>query len=180
MKFNIREIGAKGLSLSRELDREFVHGLLEQSGLEYQSGPANLSLDLVLNPVDTSVFITGSLQGRFSVSCSRCLGPCQIKVSEPDLQLTVLSTTTIEDEESLEDVQTFTFDGETLDLRPLIREHLVLAIPMAPLCDPQCKGICSNCGVQLNHETCSCENPGGEVRPWVAALQQLSTNKAGD
>jgi uncharacterized protein len=61
-------------------------------------------------------------------------------------------------------------DGE-LDVAPLIRELAWLAIPMKHLCDPECKGLCPQCGVNLNEEPCQCE----EIRidPRLAPLREL-------
>jgi uncharacterized protein len=61
-------------------------------------------------------------------------------------------------------------DGE-LDLAPLIRELAWLAIPIKHLCDLECKGLCPHCGVNLNEETCQCEEV--HVDPRLAPLKEL-------
>jgi len=61
-------------------------------------------------------------------------------------------------------------DGE-LDLAPLIRELLWLAIPMKHLCDLECKGLCAHCGADLNEESCECELM--RVDPRLAPLKEL-------
>jgi uncharacterized protein len=58
-----------------------------------------------------------------------------------------------------------------LDLAPLIRELAWLAIPMKHLCDPECKGLCPHCGVNLNDEPCQCEEI--RVDPRLAPLKEL-------
>lgn len=69
-----------------------------------------------------------------------------------------------------QDLDLFPFDGETVDLEPLLREHLVLAVPYAPLCREDCKGLCPQCGIDRNTGTCVCEKPGD---PRFAALKGL-------
>lgn len=62
------------------------------------------------------------------------------------------------------------YDGEQVDLEPLLREQLVLAVPYAPLCREDCKGLCPQCGIDRNAETCACEAPPD---PRFAALKGL-------
>lgn len=58
-----------------------------------------------------------------------------------------------------EDVSFGAFDGETVDLRGLLREQLILSLPMTRLCTPDCKGLCLTCGENINRAECHC--PGG-------------------
>jgi uncharacterized protein len=69
-----------------------------------------------------------------------------------------------------DDLDVFPYDGEIVDLEPLIREHFVLAVPYAPLCRDDCKGLCPQCGVDRNVEACACEPPPD---PRFAALKGL-------
>ena len=52
----------------------------------------------------------------------------------------------------------------------MLREQFVLAVPFAPLCREDCKGLCPQCGIDLNTGTCACEKP---VDPRLAALKGL-------
>jgi len=58
-----------------------------------------------------------------------------------------------------------------LDLAPLLREQAWLAIPMKPLCSPDCRGLCPHCGANLNHESCTCEEE--QIDPRLALLKDL-------
>jgi uncharacterized protein len=69
-----------------------------------------------------------------------------------------------------EDLDLFPFDGERVDLEPLLREQFVLAVPYAPLCREDCKGLCPQCGVDRNAEACGCEKP---IDPRLLALKGL-------
>jgi uncharacterized protein len=62
-------------------------------------------------------------------------------------------------------------DNGWLDLAPLLREQAWLAIPMKPLCRPDCKGLCPQCGANLNVESCACES--ARVDPRLAKLKEL-------
>lgn len=61
-------------------------------------------------------------------------------------------------------------DGH-IDLEPLVREYMLLEIPMSPLCNPDCKGLCPTCGSNLNEAICNHENAPGDPR--LAALKSL-------
>ena len=58
-----------------------------------------------------------------------------------------------------------------IDLREMITEQIHLSLPVKPLCEENCRGLCSRCGVDLNKETCSCAD--GETDPRWEALKQL-------
>ena len=62
-------------------------------------------------------------------------------------------------------------DSGWLDLAPLLREQIWVAIPMKPLCRPDCKGLCPNCGANLNLGPCECETT--DVDPRLAALKAM-------
>jgi uncharacterized protein len=68
-----------------------------------------------------------------------------------------------------DDVDLYGYDGEEIDLTPLFRDQVVLAVPYAPLCSEDCKGLCPQCGADRNLETCDCKPP---VDPRWAGLQQ--------
>lgn len=68
------------------------------------------------------------------------------------------------------DLDLFGYDGENIDLEPLFREQFVLAIPYAPLCQPDCQGLCSQCGTDLNKAKCTCEKP---IDPRLSVLKSL-------
>jgi len=63
------------------------------------------------------------------------------------------------------------YDGETLDISEDVRQGLILEIPAWPLCSEMCKGLCTECGAELNREACSCETPD---EPAVAAANPFS------
>lgn len=69
-----------------------------------------------------------------------------------------------------EDLDLYGYEGEEIDLAPMLREQLVLAVPFAPLCIEACKGLCPQCGGDRNQEACNCEPPGD---PRLVALKNF-------
>jgi uncharacterized metal-binding protein YceD (DUF177 family) len=139
--------------------------------------------DLELYAEATHAFATGTFKGHVIVACSRCVGEVDLQIDEP-LRVTFLPPSEMpQDDDSTEgadgedgpevaegDLDVFPFDGETIDLEPLLREQFVLAVPYAPLCRDDCKGLCPQCGIDLNSGTCSCEAP---IDPRLAVLKGL-------
>jgi uncharacterized protein len=125
-------------------------------------------------------FASGTFKGHVTVACSRCVSPVRLAIDDA-VRLTFMPAAEIptddepaDDGEGAqlvdEDLDTFPFDGERIDLEPFLREELVLAVPFAPLCKEDCKGLCPQCGVDRNVETCKCEAP---VDPRLAGLKAL-------
>ncbi len=71
-----------------------------------------------------------------------------------------------------DDLDLYGYENEEVDLTPLFRDQMVLAVPFAPLCKEDCKGLCAQCGADRNHEPCDCKPP---VDPRWAALQNLKS-----
>lgn len=151
--------------------------MLGKSGVEPLDRPAELEVELTLYRTNDAIMVYGSATGSFWLSCSRCLGPSKVEVNEPELRLTFLPPATEFEQErelELDDLDTATHDGVEVDLEPLLCEQLVLAMPMKPVCRPECKGICPSCGADMNESPCSCENELPETNPWKRALMQLN------
>jgi len=99
------------------------------------------------------VIVTGSVRTGLADTCGRCLAPLRIPIDAPieeevlpliDLQSGLRLDTTAEPE-------VFRLsDHHELDLEPLAREAIQLAAPIAPVCRPECPGLCSECGLDLN------------------------------
>ena len=66
-----------------------------------------------------------------------------------------------------EDEETYPLRGELLDLQPLIRDALLLELPLAPLCSEDCQGLCPTCGADLNDGPCDCDHAPSDPR-WAA------------
>ncbi len=141
--------------------------------------------DLELYADDTHAFASGTFHGELTVACSRCVGPVVLVLDEK-LRVTFVPKHEMPDDDAApegrgdgedegaevgeEDLDVFPFDGERVDLEPLFREQFVLAIPYAPLCKEDCKGLCPQCGIDRNTATCTCEPP---IDPRLAGLKGL-------
>jgi uncharacterized protein len=181
----VRELPThRTFEVSPEQVSEWVRGLpmrdaLHAPEVDPDAGSGVADLDLYAD--GTHAFATGTFKGHVTVACSRCVEPVKLQIDEK-LLVTFLPASEIPEEDATApagedgaevdtgDLDVFPFDGEKIDLEPLFREQFVLAIPFAPLCREDCKGLCPQCGIDRNTSTCTCEKP---IDPRLAALKGL-------
>ena len=106
--------------------------------------------------------VNGVVAAQARGECSRCLAELGLSI-ESDVDEIYQRVPENED--------VYPLEGDQLDLRPMVRETVLLAIPEAPLCSPTCRGLCPVCGVDLNRGTCECARPSADDR-W-SVLDQL-------
>ena len=100
------------------------------------------------------VVVRGTVRAELQQECRRCLEPVR-----GDLDETLTLVFVPSDEPGVEedgDVRLFDGDGASLDLSDAVREEVALSIDLFVVCDPECKGLCPQCGTNLNQESCSC------------------------
>jgi uncharacterized protein len=108
------------------------------------------------------------------LTCARCLEPFQTPVDvafEEEYQPEIDIMSGLPSRTPRSDTASSISANHTLDLRNALRENILLAVEMIPLCTPDCRGLCATCGTNLNNESCSCP-PAEEPSPFVA-LQAL-------
>jgi uncharacterized protein len=128
------------------------------------------------------VEIQGQSTTRVKLPCSRCLTAQEVPV-EANYELTFVkqlpSLTEGEDEEevelSAEEMGLVEFHGEEIDLREAIQEQVILALPLRALCDEACRGLCPQCGANLNEAGCQC--PPSEFRNKFSSLRDFKAEK---
>jgi uncharacterized protein len=103
-----------------------------------------VEFDVLLESVVEGVLVTGSAAADFDGECARCLDPLSARVTVEFTELfaypdSATDTTTDEDE-------VFRLVDDLVDLEPVVRDAIVLALPAAPLCTPDCRGLCPDCG----------------------------------
>ncbi|MFC1999673.1 DUF177 domain-containing protein [Chloroflexota bacterium] len=108
------------------------------------------------------ILVRGTFAGRSSLTCSRCLASLEyllsFNVEEEFLPSVEVGTGAALSQD--DDPNTFVIDDHhILDLSEAMRQYGVLAIPMKPLCQPDCAGLCPQCGINLNQSVCRCTPP---------------------
>ena len=166
----IVDIVSEGLSLSCT-----ATGL--QLGLDGPDERFDEPLTITLNLTQQGgpITVTGTLEGTAIRQCVRCLtdflDPLEVSVyaefvRQPDGQAKVppdsgrrgarRGSDTDEPIETEEEDELYFYQGDHLDLAPMVREQVILAAPMRPLCRADCLGLCPQCGQNLNERRCAC------------------------
>ena len=111
------------------------------------------------------LYAQGTLQAQIPAECVRCLSPFEQAVSSQITELYHYPP------ENAPEGALKVDDDVHLDLTPLVREDMLLSMPMHALCRPDCKGLCAECGQNLNDGPCGCRPEA--LDPRLAPLQQL-------
>jgi uncharacterized protein len=167
MKIALDDIveSAKEIAVSERIDD--LNELYKNGQVREFRFPPSIDVHLSYYRSGQQLFFNGWLAGTLEATCSRCLSayPWALNkefefVLSPDPSK---SGRKIE-ELRKEDLGLSYYSTEEINLTPLIREQVMLALPTRPLCKEDCRGLCDACGVNLNHETCSCTTSTDDPR----------------
>jgi uncharacterized protein len=164
---------------SREhVERTVPPSAFDPQDPEYRlAAPVQLTMDVEKAGGD-AFRVTGTVRTTLELECSRCVEPFAVPVDAAfELRYVPHSENTGEGEREIaeDDLTTAFYREGLLDVIDLLREQIQLALPMKPLCSDACKGLCPQCGVNLNRSTCSCA-PAWED-PRLAPLKGLLTRQ---
>lgn len=142
-------------------------------GAEVRADPS-LAIDLEIHRVGAEVFVSGRLRGALETPCSRCLEPARMEVDQPFLAVYLPApargtgtregqviepgapSEALGQEVDPESPDVFCHVRGWLDLTPMLREQMLLAVPPRALCGEECRGLCPTCGANLNKARCDC------------------------
>lgn len=168
LSFDIRDTSLKAAR---------VEGGLEPSDLIWQDGDprpdGSIRVGARLSPAGGGRFyLNGRLHGSVAVECRRCLTETRTTVDEE------FRAVFAPEDDDVGDPDVFAYDptARELDLRPALRELWLLSVPKYVVCDEACKGLCPQCGKDLNAGSCECE-PARDRR-WEG-LRKIATQRRG-
>jgi len=148
-------------------------------GIEILGVPesSEVTFDLRLEAVMEGVLVSGSATAELEGECARCLEPIEDEITI-DIQELFLyddsrdAAATSDDDEETDVRRT---EGDLIDLEPVLRDAVVLALPFQPLCQDDCPGLCTECGARLADDP---DHRHDEpVDPRWAALQDLAADE---
>jgi len=174
LQISIARVSEAGLDRKLSLGEDwFARWQEEDPDLEF-AGPGNLDVRVHLEKHGHDILVRGHFEGTVNLSCSRCLTPFHYPVvADFDLLLAPGPGPMGEEEEELTqaDLDMDFYTGEAVDLESILREQVLLTLPLKPLCAETCRGICPRCGADLNQETCQC--PAEESTSPFAMLKNI-------
>ena len=125
----------------------------------------------------TEIIVSGRLSSQVNVECDRCLKRIDLPVSN-DFKVDYVTEQDYESsraaELSTDELDVSVFDGESINVDELVKEQILLSAPDRALCRDDCKGICSNCGADLNTGACNCQE--SEIDPRWEALKKFKNS----
>ena len=133
----------------------------------------SLSASFTVVPEGRGALVRGRLTGAVATACDRCASPARVDI---DQRFDLFEEAPLPGEEALEPTLLRRHGHRLeLDVGSMLWEEFVLALPDKPLCTEDCKGLCPNCGQDLNAGPCGCG--GAELDPRMAALRGLKIVK---
>ncbi len=153
MIVNVSEIGDGGLRLDLKKGPGWLGGS-EKSEVASVDSDIEFHIDLLRTAGEISV--RGEIGFLAVARCSRCLSDVNVRTNL-EIKL-LLSPSDAEGKmESGGDMDYETYRGRKIDLNDYMREQVNLSLPYKALCAEECKGLCSECGQNLNEQSCNCE-----------------------
>jgi uncharacterized protein len=173
MEFKIAELEREPVEFDLQLPPGEINfgEEAEQSGPLATSGRAEV-IHEHRGPKDivADIRLRGRYAGRFSVPCARCVEPVETALeSEFDLIFRPIGADAGAAERSITAPETEIgyYQKDSLALEDVLREQVLLALPVRTLCKPDCKGLCPRCGANRNLQACNCETGPSDPR-WEA------------
>lgn len=165
MKIIISEIPEEGLDLNLEGTTLFSETFTIVSPVIGE---------LRIERMGREVIVRGFTETAIELTCSRCLNIFRKKLSL-DIFTTYHPISELKGEEVYElhddELEVDFYSGDEIDIESLIEEEIILSIPIKPLCNEDCKGLCPSCGNDLNKGGCGCSNQSIDER--FAVLKKL-------
>lgn len=127
--------------------------------------PHEVRGDLRAESVVEGILVTGRVEARTALECSRCL-----ESFSGDVQVEVCEMFVAPGHEGADD-DAYPVTGTEVDLEPMLRDAVTLALPLKPLCREACEGLCPTCGKRRDEGPCECRED--ETDPRWAALSAL-------
>jgi uncharacterized protein len=169
MFLDVKDLAVRKLRIRRN----YAPGSIDYHTAEIkQTEPLQVTATAEL--LDGQIRITGELETKIELVCARCLEPVVEDVNRAfDLFYRPVAKDLKPKEDRLKDDDTEIgfFEGEGLFLADVLKEQVLLALPLKVICRSDCRGLCPSCGANLNHEECRCETHATDAR--LAPLARL-------
>jgi DUF177 domain-containing protein len=171
MRYKIKDIPSEGMLVELELPRSLFADALEGVDADLDAATGSIRVELSKDRED-NVFARGDIKALVTVPCALCLGRALMQISAPLKMTFVAGGDEGDDGDPLDDVEVSAHDGVVIDLGAIVREQIILGVPMSPRCRENCAGLCPTCGQNKNERDCGHQPPVlGDPR--LAALKNL-------
>jgi len=175
LKINVVTIPDEGLNFVFSEGRDwFSDCFKKQEAGDFFVDKADVGC--LITKTAATVFIRGKISAIIGTLCSRCLEEAKLPVAADFSYTLVSQKPEVDDDLELrqEDLEIIHYHGDFIDLKPIICEQIILQMPIKALCSDECKGLCPQCGTNLNYSSCDCALCCVDRR--MAALKNFKVN----
>jgi uncharacterized protein len=172
VKIRLEDITGEAKDLAYAEPEQEINRILEKGPIREYHLEAPVEVSVSFYRAGMELFFNGSLKARTGAVCARCAEEFDVTSDRPFRF--VLSPKAVgygDDPLRAEDLECSLYEGDQVDLSPLIREQVLLALPTRPLCQEDCRGLCPHCGANLNRTQCGCRVE--TLDPRLEALRSL-------
>ncbi|HKK21346.1 MAG TPA: DUF177 domain-containing protein [candidate division Zixibacteria bacterium] len=149
----------------REFETFPAHTVLKSTPddirLEYESlvGTKGIECRLDIQSAGEEFFCQGEVTAKAVVTCARCLTDFEADLTNSADFIVCTQETYDNRKDAIDDEDYVLLKGTDLraDISDIVRQTIILALSMKPLCSESCKGLCPQCGANLNERTCGCK-----------------------
>lgn len=174
MRYKFKDIPSEGLVIDQALESSLLGEALDGTGADLGATAGAVHLEITKSGED--LYVRGAVKATVSLPCGLCLAPARVTIDAPVKMVYTVEGDEPEanDDNPLDDSDFGSYDGEVLDLAPMLREQIILSVPMAPRCRESCKGLCPTCGENRNERDCGHKDvETAAATPLAAALEKI-------
>ncbi|MGF7185125.1 uncharacterized protein GGQ84_001211 [Desulfitispora alkaliphila] len=167
IKLNVEKIkNTPGESIKADYDVQ-INELIDEG--ETINLSDNLKINLLAKNTGSEILVSGKIETALKMMCGRCLTEtdCPIDI---DFEEIFVHKSKAEYIDNSDDDIIF-FEGNNIHLDQIVAKNIILNMPIRTFCDEECKGICPQCGINLNEEKCSCVQDN--IDPRMEVLKKL-------
>jgi uncharacterized protein len=125
-----------------------------------------IAIEVTHRRAGLEVFLEGTVRGEVRGTCARCLDVFRFPL-DAALSLVLVPASVMAAPGGAvreEEIGLAAYEGDEIDLTPLVHEQTLLALPTRALCSESCRGLCPRCGANLNAGACACPTPAADAR----------------
>ena len=178
MKLRVDDITAEERELSFAEPEQEINRILNQGAVREYRIAAPIRVSISYYRAGTELFLSGEVDALAIASCARCAE--EFSAANRRSFRYVLAPKALgyggdaQSDLRADDLEFSLYEGDEVDLTPLVREQVLLALAERPLCRDDCRGLCPRCGANLNEGACGCRTETDDPR-----LSVLRTIKVG-
>jgi uncharacterized protein len=173
VKLRLEDITAEAKEVTFAESETEINRILAKGPVREYQVSAPIAVNLSYYRAGTDLFFAGQMKAQMVATCARCAEDFNASNDRAFRLVMAPKSVGMETDPGLraDDLEFSLYDGDEIDLGPLVREQLLLALPTRPLCKEDCRGLCAHCGINLNRGQCQCRPPAPDPR--LAVLRSL-------